>query len=77
MDDDKVKAVLEWPKPKTLKELRGFLGLTGYYRRFIRGYGSIAKPLTELLKKGAFHWNEKAQLAFEELQQVLTQPPVL
>ena len=48
MDRDKIRAVVDWPIPKTLKDLRGFLGLIGYYRRFVRSYESIATPLTDL-----------------------------
>lgn len=77
VDQEKIKTVLDWHVPKTLKELRGFLGLTGYYRRFIQGYGVIVGPLTNLLKKNSFYWELKAQEAFEKLKEALTQPPVL
>ena len=69
MDSKKVSCMKDWPILKTIKELREFLGLIGYYRRFIKGYGVIAKPLTDLLKKGNFMWPNQSQQAFEALKQ--------
>ena len=77
VDHMKVKTMLEWPTPKSIKGLRGFLGLTSYYRKFIKNYGKKAKLLTDLLKKGAFGWNEDAQQAFEQLRLLIIETPVV
>lgn len=76
-DEDKIKKMINWPPPTNISGLRGFLGLTGYYRRFVKGYGEIAAPLTKLLQKNAFKWNEEANTAFENLKLAMTTLPVL
>jgi hypothetical protein len=70
----KITAMVEWLKPQTLKALRGFLGLIGYYRKFIKAYGQIASPLIDLVKKDVFKWNEKTYLAFKKLKEACNQP---
>jgi hypothetical protein len=77
MDANKIRDVLEWPTPTNIKQLRGFLGLTGYYRRFIKAYAQLAGPLTDLLKKDAFMWNHVADTSFNKLKQAITSAPVL
>lgn len=77
VDGEKVKAILDWKQPKNLKELRGFLGLTGYYRKFISKYAHKAQPLTAQLKKDAFGWSDAATVAFNELKQAMVSSPVL
>jgi len=75
-DPDKVQAVADWPQPRSARAVRGFLGLAGYYRKFVKDFGAIAAPLTALLKDG-FTWNEAAAAAFVALKTAITTAPVL
>jgi hypothetical protein len=77
MDNDKVKSVTTWPQPVSARGLRGFLGLAGYYRRFIKDFGILVAPLTQLLKKDSFHRTDEATVAFEGLKQALSTALVL
>ena len=70
-DPQKLEAMVHWPVPSTLKQLHGFLGLMGYYRRFIAGFASIAAPLTDLLHYDAFLWGPKAEHAFVRLKEAM------
>ena len=77
-DPAKIKAVADWPVPTSVKEVRSFLGLALYYRRFIRGFASIASPLHALTSKSKdFVWNNESQEAFDRLKEELSKAPVL
>jgi hypothetical protein len=78
VDPSKVKDVLSWNKLQNVSEVRSFPGLTGYYRRFIKGFSKISKPMTELLTKGkTFEWMPRCEASFQELKKWLTTAPVL
>jgi hypothetical protein len=78
VDPKKVQEVMNWTPPTTVRQIRSFLGLAGYYRRFIPDFSRIAKPMTELLKKGVkYEWSQKCEDAFHTLRQHLTTAPVL
>ena len=75
---DKIQLILDWPTPKSVQDICSFLGLAGYYRRFIEGFSKIAKALTDLLKKDKkFVWTDKAEESFQILKVKLTTTPVL
>ena len=77
-DPEKVRLVKEWPVPTNLKQVRGFLGLTGYYRKFVKDYAKIAAPLNFLTRKNAtFKWTDECQRAFNQLKDILSSPPIL
>jgi hypothetical protein len=74
---EKIKSIMEWPTPKTLTELRGFLGMCTYYRKFVKGFSQLCAPLTDLTKKGAFKWDEEAQITMDKMKKVMSMCPVL
>ena len=77
VDANNIKAMMDWPIPKTLKNIREFLGLTGYYHKFVQHYGRIATPLTTLTKNDAFSWTLEETKDFEQLKEVMCRSLVL
>ena len=78
MDPGKVKAIMEWPVTKNAQEVRSFMGLAGYYRRFVEGLSKIEKPITTLQRKGVrYEWTEECDSAFINLKRLLTSAPIL
>ena len=78
VDPAKIEAIVNWKPPRNVIEVRSFVGLARYYRRFVNGFFVIAFPLTKLLRKDVkFEWNDKCQASFEQLKQLLIEAPVL
>jgi hypothetical protein len=78
VDPSKVEAVSKWKQPSNVTEVRSFLGMAGYYRRFIKGFSSIARPMIELLKKdNTFVWTPKCEESFQIIKKKLTTAPIL
>lgn len=78
VDQEKIKAIMEWPTPRNVTEVRSFMGLAGYYQRFIKGFSKIAHPITSLQRKNVkFYWSEKCEASFQQLKGLLTSSPVL
>lgn len=78
MDKKKIKAVLEWPTPKTIKDVQSFLGFANFYRRFIQSYSKIITPICRLLRKDIpFSWDNKCDSAFKTLKTAFTTAPIL
>ncbi|GJS19996.1 putative reverse transcriptase domain-containing protein [Tanacetum coccineum] len=78
VDPTKIESIKDWASPKSPTEIRQFLGLAGYYRRFIEGFSKIAKPMTKLTQKSVkFDWGEKEEAAFQLIKQKLCSAPIL
>jgi hypothetical protein len=78
VNPSKVASVLEWVAPRNVKQIRGFLGMAGYYRRFIEGFSKIVGPMTKFLRKNTpFIWSEKCEESFQKLKKKLTTAPML
>jgi hypothetical protein len=78
VDPEKIKSIMEWPVPKDVEDIRSFMVITRYYRRFIEGFSKIAYPITSLQKKGTkFNWSQMCQGSFNKLKELLTLTPIL
>ena len=78
VDPEKIRAIMEWPIPKDVADIRSFMGITSYYSRFIEGFSKIAYLITSLQKKGTkFTWSQKCQDNFNKLKELITTTPIL
>ncbi|XP_060202623.1 uncharacterized mitochondrial protein AtMg00860-like [Lycium barbarum] len=78
VDESKIDAIKNWPTPKSIGDVRSFHGLASFYRRFVKGFSTIAAPLTELIRKDKpFSWGEEQAKAFENLKEMLSSTPLL
>ncbi|XP_069488928.1 uncharacterized protein [Ambystoma mexicanum] len=78
MDKNKVQSIIDWPSPKSVKDIQSILGFANFYRRFIDGFAKKVQPITRLLRKGVpFLWDEKAEAGFEALKRTFITTPVL
>jgi hypothetical protein len=78
VDPEKIKSIMEWPIPKNVVDIKSFMGITSYYRRFIKGFSKITYPITSLQEKGIrFTWSKKCQDKFNKLKALLTTTPIL
>ncbi|KAI0519614.1 hypothetical protein KFK09_007065 [Dendrobium nobile] len=76
-DPEKVRAIVKWPIPQNIREVRSFHGLATFYGRLIRNFNTIVSPITDCLKKGDFHWTLAATRAFDEIKQKMVEAPVM
>ena len=78
VDPENIEAIMNWPTPRNVTDVRSFMGLAGYYMRFIEGFSKVAHPITSLQRKGIkFEWTLRCEQSFQQLNNLLTSAPVL
>jgi hypothetical protein len=75
--EEKIRAIRDWPEPRNVTELRRFIGICTYYRKFVKSFSQLVAPLTDLTRKGAFSWSDTAQRAFDRITKVMNSCPML